>query len=504
MYDGLQSPGRNDECWCGSGKKYKKCHLDFDERLEELAETGEEVPPRDLLKTPAEIEGIKRSAEVNVGVLDYVAERIAPGITTEQIDQWVHDYTVEHGAIPAPLDYEGFPKSVCTSVNEVVCHGIPSPDEVLREGDIVNIDCSTIKDGFFSDSSRMFCIGDVSPEKKRLVEIARQSLEVGLKEVKPWNFLGDMGSAIHDFVRENGYSVVREIGGHGIGLEFHEEPWVSYVSEKGTEMLMVPGMMFTIEPMINMGKPDVFVDEDDDWTVYTEDGLPSAQWEIQVLVTEDGYEIIQDFLASYDHPNGSKTPNRLKQEIERGKNSPYTRDLIASFPDFRFPVWAFQEVISFGSFNYFTKFCSERFEDKTLANDFYLLQDVRSLRNACAHNNCIINDMGAKPGGKRPNDTISQAVSSVASIGSGQRRSKLSNERLRQIVATLYLHKERASSGVLEHRTEDLGKFAERMKKNIDYYDGNNQIKSGFRFIGSLIESWYPTAQNDTQTQAQS
>ena len=146
MYDGLQSPGRNDECWCGSGKKYKKCHLDFDERLEELAEAGEEVPPRDLLKTPAEIEGIKRSAEVNIGVLDYVAERIAPGITTEQIDQWVHDYTVEHGAIPAPLDYEGFPKSVCTSVNEVVCHGIPSPDEVLREGDIVNIDCSTIKD----------------------------------------------------------------------------------------------------------------------------------------------------------------------------------------------------------------------------------------------------------------------------------------------------------------------------------------------------------------------
>ena len=154
------------------------------------------------------------------------------------------------------------------------------------------MDCSTILNGYYSDSSRMFCIGDVSPEKKRLVEIARQSLEVGLKEVKPWNFLGDMGSAIHDFVRENGYSVVREIGGHGIGLEFHEEPWVSYVSEKGTEMLMVPGMMFTIEPMINMGKPDVFVDEDDDWTVYTEDGLPSAQWEIQVLITEDGYEII--------------------------------------------------------------------------------------------------------------------------------------------------------------------------------------------------------------------
>ena len=177
MYDGLQSPGRNDECWCGSGKKYKKCHLDFDERLEELAETGEEVPPRDLLKTPAEIEGIKRSAEVNVGVLDYVAERITPGITTEQIDQWVHDYTVEHGAIPAPLDYEGFPKSVCTSVNEVVCHGIPSPDEVLREGDIVNIDCSTIKDGFFSDSSRMFCIGEVSPEAADLVRVTKEAVQ---------------------------------------------------------------------------------------------------------------------------------------------------------------------------------------------------------------------------------------------------------------------------------------------------------------------------------------
>ena len=138
----------------------------------------------------------------------------------------------------------------------------------------------------------MFCIGDVSPEKKRLVEITRQSIEVGLKEVKPWNFLGDMGAAIHDFVRESGYSVVREIGGHGVGLQFHEEPWVSYVSERGTEMLMVPGMMFTIEPMVNIGKPDVFVDADDDWTVYTEDGKPSAQWEIQVLVTEDGYEII--------------------------------------------------------------------------------------------------------------------------------------------------------------------------------------------------------------------
>ena len=283
---------RNSPCWCGSGRKYKKCHYDFDEKLMAYEHKGCIVPEHNMIKTPEQIEKIKASAQVNIAVLDYVAEHIKEGVTTEDIDRWVYEETTKRGAIPAPLNYEGFPKSVCTSIDEVVCHGIPDPKRVLKSGDIINVDCSTILNGYYSDSSRMFCIGDVSPEKKRLVEIARQSLEVGLKEVKPWNFLGDMGSAIHDFVRENGYSVVREIGGHGVGLEFHEEPWVSYVSEKGTEMLIVPGMMFTIEPMINMGKPDVFVDEDDDWTVYTEDGLPSAQWEIQVLVTEDGYEII--------------------------------------------------------------------------------------------------------------------------------------------------------------------------------------------------------------------
>ena len=161
----------------------KKCHLAFDERLQSMYEQGFELPERASLKSAADIEGIKRSAAINIGVLDYVAERIAPGVTTEQIDQWVHDYTVEHGAIPAPLDYEGFPKSVCTSVNEVVCHGIPSPDEVLREGDIVNIDCSTIKDDFFSDSSRMFCIGEVSPEAADLVRVTKEAAQVGLDAI---------------------------------------------------------------------------------------------------------------------------------------------------------------------------------------------------------------------------------------------------------------------------------------------------------------------------------
>ena len=161
MFDNGPVPGRNDACWCGSGKKYKKCHSAFDERLERLWEEGWEVLPRTLYKTPADIEGIKRSAAINVGVLDYVGEHIAAGMTTNQIDQMIYDYTVEHGGTPADLNYEGYPKSVCTSINDVVCHGIPCDTDVLHEGDIINVDCSTILDGYFSDSSRMFCIGEV-------------------------------------------------------------------------------------------------------------------------------------------------------------------------------------------------------------------------------------------------------------------------------------------------------------------------------------------------------
>lgn len=288
----MEKLGRNDVCWCGSGKKYKFCHAAFDDKIAAYKRMGAVVPSRRMIKTPAQIAAIRESAKINIEVLDYVAAHIREGITTEEIDRWVYDITTKNHAIPAPLDYEGFPKSVCTSVNDEVCHGIPSENIVLQEGDIINVDASTIYQGYFSDSSRMFCIGEVSEEKRRLVEVARESLQVGLKQVKPWGFLGDMGQAIHDFVRENGYSVVREIGGHGVGLEFHEEPWVSYVSKRGTEMLMVPGMIFTIEPMINMGKSDIFEDEENGWTIYTMDGKPSAQWEIQVLVTESGYEII--------------------------------------------------------------------------------------------------------------------------------------------------------------------------------------------------------------------
>ncbi len=288
----MEKPGRNDPCWCGSGKKYKKCHIDFDEKIEEFEVAGHIVPSHEILKNAEQIEKIKESAKINIAVLDYVAEHIKAGISTAEIDKWVYDITTKMGGVPAPLNFEGFPKSVCTSINNEVCHGIPSEDVVIKDGDIINVDVSTNLNGYFSDSSRMFCIGNVSEENRKLVEETKNAVYEGLKQVKPWGFLGDMGQAVNDYVKSKGYSVVREVGGHGIGLEFHEDPWVSYISKKGTEMLMVPGMIFTIEPMVNAGKPDIFVDEDNGWTIYTEDNSMSAQWEIQVLVTEDGYEII--------------------------------------------------------------------------------------------------------------------------------------------------------------------------------------------------------------------
>ncbi len=284
--------GRNDPCFCGSGKKYKVCHGPIDDMIEGARLKGHLVPSHDMLKTEEQLQGIRESSRINIAVLDYVESHIGAGVTTEEIDAWVYDITTGMGGIPAPLNYDGYPKSVCVSINEVVCHGIPSPDVVLQDGDIVNVDVSTVYKGFFSDSSRMFCIGNVSPEKKKLVEVAKECMMLGLEQVKPGNFLGDMAAVISQHAHENGYTVVREIGGHAIGLEFHEDPFVSYVAPKGTEMLMVPGMVFTIEPMINMGGYEISVDDEDGWTVTTDDGLPSAQWEITVAVTKTGYEIL--------------------------------------------------------------------------------------------------------------------------------------------------------------------------------------------------------------------
>lgn len=265
---------------------------ELDKKILYLQNKGHLVPSRDLIKTPEQIEGIRRSGIVNTGVLDLIEKEIHEGMTTAQIDRLVFDYTVSHGAIPAPLNYEGFPKSVCTSINEVVCHGIPSEKEILRDGDIINVDVSTILDGYFSDASRMFMIGNVSSEKRRLVEVTKECLEIGMEAAKPFGFVGDIGNAIQHHAEKNGYSVVRDLCGHGVGLKFHEEPEVTHFGRKGTGMLLVPGMVFTIEPMINMGRYDVYIDSDDGWTVLTDDGLPSAQWEHTFVMTETGLEIL--------------------------------------------------------------------------------------------------------------------------------------------------------------------------------------------------------------------
>lgn len=283
---------RNDPCWCGSGKKYKKCHLDFDEKLKLYENRGEEVPPHEIIKTEADILGMKKAAEINNAILDLVGEKIHAGMNTEEINTLVHNYTIEHGGIPAPLNYEGYPKSVCVSINDVVCHGIPSEDIIIKEGDIVNVDVTTIVDGYYADASRMYMIGKVSPEAERLVRVAKECMEVGINAIKPWGHVGDIGAAVYAHAKKNGYSVVIDLGGHGVGRLFHEEPFVPHVGEAGTGMLLVPGMTLTVEPMINAGDYEVEFDEEDGWTVYTADGSLSAQWEHTLLITETGVEII--------------------------------------------------------------------------------------------------------------------------------------------------------------------------------------------------------------------
>lgn len=265
---------------------------ELDKRILNLQEKGHLVPSRELIKTPEQIEGIRRSGKINTGVLDLIAQEIHAGMSTAEIDKMAYEYTVSHGAIPAPLGYEGFPNSVCTSINEVVCHGIPSEEEILEEGDIINVDVSTILDGYYSDASRMFVIGETTKKKQHLVDIAKECLEIGAAAAKPWGYMGQIGKAIAAHAHKNGYSVVRDLCGHGVGLAFHEDPEVDHYDTRKEGMLLVPGMVFTIEPMINMGTRHVFVDEVDGWTVVTEDELPSAQWEHTFLVTEEGLEIL--------------------------------------------------------------------------------------------------------------------------------------------------------------------------------------------------------------------
>ncbi len=265
--------------------------IELREKIKEYRAKGYKIPPLRIIRSDEQIAGIRESAKINTALLDYISENICEGITTQDVDDMVYEFTTSHGAIPAPLHYEGFPKSCCVSRNEIVCHGIPSKKEFLRNGDIVNVDVSTIYNRYFSDASRMFMIGEVSEECKRLVKVTKECLEIGIATAQPWARMGDVGAAIQEHAEKNGYSVVRELCGHGCGVKFHEPPEVLHYGKRGTEELIIPGMTFTIEPMINMGKKEIYIEEND-WTVVTKDLKPSAQWEHQILITETGNEIL--------------------------------------------------------------------------------------------------------------------------------------------------------------------------------------------------------------------
>ena len=268
------------------------CSKEAEAKAQDCINRGMHMPNRKLLRTQEQLNGIRESAKINSALLDYISENIREGMTTAEIDHMVYAFTTDHDAIPAPFLFEGYPKSVCVIINDVVCHGIPSTKEVLKSGDIVNVDVSTIFKGYFSDASRMFMIGEVTPEMQKLVQVTRECRDMGVEAAQPWARLGDIGAVIQQHAEANGYSVVRDLCGHGCGVRFHEEPNVNHYGKAGTGMVLVPGMTFTIEPMINMGTYQVFIDSDDGWTVCTDDGKPSAQWESQILITETGNEIL--------------------------------------------------------------------------------------------------------------------------------------------------------------------------------------------------------------------
>lgn len=286
--------GRNDPCPCGSGRKYKKCCL-RKERTPEPASLKELYFQRYKiqLKGKKDIEGIKKAGRLALATLDLVESKIRPGMTTNEINILVHEFTISNGAIPAPLNYRGFPKSVCVSVNHVICHGIPG-DDVLNDGDIVNVDVTPILNGYFADVSKTFFIGTPGADAQKIVRVAKESLKKGISMVRPGHTIGDIGWAIQRYAEREGCSVVREFVGHGVGFEFHEPPQVPHYGKKGEGLRLVPGMVFTIEPMINLGGGPLRILEDN-WTAVTADGSLSAQFEQTILVTEEGHESLTPF-----------------------------------------------------------------------------------------------------------------------------------------------------------------------------------------------------------------
>lgn len=282
----------NDPCWCGSGKKYKKCHWLQDCELDKYRREGFKILPHTIIRNQEEIEKLRLAGALNHAILDMIESEVKEGVSTGHLDDLIREFTYDHHAIPACLDYEGYPKSCCISINEVVCHGIPSYDRILKDGDILNIDCTTILNGYYGDSSRMYCVGNVSDKAKDLINVTKECLEIGLNEVKPYARLNNIGDAIEPYANEHGYSVVRDLCGHGIGTDFHTEPEVvHYAQPRQKGVLMVPGLVFTIEPMINEGTWKCKFLKDG-WTVITADHKLSAQWEHTLVVTETGYEIL--------------------------------------------------------------------------------------------------------------------------------------------------------------------------------------------------------------------
>jgi methionyl aminopeptidase len=263
------------------------------EAIAYLKGKGYKTPTKAMIKTPEQIAGCREAGRINSLVLDAVEREIRVGMTTQDIDDIVVAETKRLGGIPGCLGYGGFPKSVCTSINSVVCHGIPSKKVILREGDIINVDCTTKFEGYFGDASRMFTFGDIRPVAKRLVDVTRSATMAAVEHIKPFTtYLGDIGYIINTAAKAQGFKVVREIGGHGVGLEMHEDPYVCHIGFMGRGIMLLPGMIFTIEPMINEGTGDVYISPDDGWTVYTADDTLSAQVEHEVLVTMDGFEIL--------------------------------------------------------------------------------------------------------------------------------------------------------------------------------------------------------------------
>lgn len=252
-----------------------------------------------IIKTPGQIEGIRRSCKLAAQALDYAAQFVKEGVTTEYIDARIEEFILKHNAVPATKGYNGFPKSSCISLNEVVCHGIPSSQEVLKEGDILNIDITTILDGYYGDTSRMYTVGEISPVASNLIDVTRHCLDLGIQQVSPNNYFGNIGFVINRYATAKGFSVVYEYCGHGVGVKFHEEPQVDHTSRKNRGPKMKPGMIFTIEPMINVGRPVTTVDRIDGWTARTIDKKLSAQFEHTVLVTEGGFEVLTDVHDEY-------------------------------------------------------------------------------------------------------------------------------------------------------------------------------------------------------------